>query len=395
MTIAETSRVGIGTPDPSELLHLNGTSSVTLRSDSANNNYIKQDTDSSSSGEGVGTLLSIGDTPRTGFWMNPSTKALHFFAHSTNAFQDTNAVPDTAAIRFTIKANGECGIGLADPAKLFHVSGSVANVALFESSGAEASIQCKNDARTWSTGVRDIGATANAWFIYDNGATVDRLIIDTSGRVGIGTTAPSNSLELESTGGSNNHLASIKATALGNSYQSGYDAIGIASGQTRHAIVAVYNHSGITYPAGYLRLDASDGVSCFMWLDNDDDLQVSNDAAHIGTTSGQEIHDDITTSDERLKDISSDAFPYGLSDINKLTPIRFKYKHKTKKDWKLGLGAQTTQPIVPETVKDTEMNVEGLAKGETKLRMSYSQFIPILIKAVQELSAKVEALENA
>ena len=78
----------------------------------------------------------------------------------------------------------------------------------------------------------------------------------------------------------------------------------------------------------------------------------------------------------------------------------------------MGFGAQTIQPIIPESVQDTKECIHGytyeeqegktidkcVPKGdpsETKLVMEYYQIIPVLVKAVQELSAKVTALENA
>ena len=118
------------------------------------------------------------------------------------------------------------------------------------------------------------------------------------------------------------------------------------------------------------------------------------------------------TSDERLKNINSDAFPYGLDAVNNITPIQYKWKKGSANPNSLGYGAQTIQSIIPETVKDTgecldgydrvekedgsfESVPKGTVEGNTKLVMEYNQIIPVLVKAVQELSAKVTALENA
>jgi hypothetical protein len=80
--------------------------------------------------------------------------------------------------------------------------------------------------------------------------------------------------------------------------------------------------------------------------------------------------------------------PYGLSEILTLQPI--KYQRGTKVE--LGFGAQTTRPIIPEAVYDTG---EWMGEGEpTQLGMFYTSIIPVLVKAVQELTARVEALEG-
>ena len=52
----------------------------------------------------------------------------------------------------------------------------------------------------------------------------------------------------------------------------------------------------------------------------------------------------------------------------------------------LGLIAQEVQPIVPEVV-------DGSTEGEDRLSLNYSELIPVLIKAIQELQAEVEALK--
>ena len=59
----------------------------------------------------------------------------------------------------------------------------------------------------------------------------------------------------------------------------------------------------------------------------------------------------------------------------------------------LGFGAQTIQSIIPECVHASNEPVDE--SGEGAYSMLYHQLIPVLIKAVQELSAKVDALENA
>ena len=112
------------------------------------------------------------------------------------------------------------------------------------------------------------------------------------------------------------------------------------------------------------------------------------------------------TSDERLKDIHEN-FSYGLSDVLKLKPISYTLKEDTSSTTKLGFGAQTTQPIIPETVRDTGDCIDGYEQPEdedslemipksddTKLEMEYVQLIPVLTKAIQEQQALIEDLKN-
>ena len=158
-----------------------------------------------------------------------------------------------------------------------------------------------------------------------------------------------------------------------------------------------------------------------MWSQNDNDVQVSNVVGNIGTTNGTAIG--AQTSDERLKNISNDAFPYGLAEVNKLTPIKYTFKSNPSKT-KIGFGAQTTQAIIPECVYNSGTCPDGYSqdlytsdddevkngkkevgdeKGtqtpksneKDKLYMQYAEIIPVLVKAIQELSVKVTALETS
>jgi hypothetical protein len=361
-------------------------------------------------GETLGTISFGADDATSGFTNAVGAKIV---ATAPGAWDDTTNAPNDAPtdLLFYAQSSGtldgmsapvmsmgkkddgtsRVGIGMA-PDTAFNVKGA-----------ADSGIRLyKSDANTLLARMEGDDTEDARVMLYDSDgdldiyfhAQVDANSYIKTGNVGIGTDSPDHLLHVEVSSGEQE--VRVTSDSLADTENSKILMEGKKSGgSSRYAGAGVVYNDAVAQAAGYLRCDAHDGVAAYIYLDEDDDLQVSNVAAHVGTTSGQELHDDITASDERLKEISPDAFPYGLSTINSLSPIKFRYKYKIKNDWKLGLGAQTTQPIVPETVIDTDLNVEGLAEGETKLRMSYSQFIPILIKAIQELSAKVTALENA
>ena len=92
-----------------------------------------------------------------------------------------------------------------------------------------------------------------------------------------------------------------------------------------------------------------------------------------------------TTSDYRLKenDITLDN---GLDRVNALQPKRFNYK--THPDVTVdGFLAHEVQDVVPEAVS-------GEKDGEDMQLLDASKLIPILTKAIQELSARVAQLED-
>lgn len=101
----------------------------------------------------------------------------------------------------------------------------------------------------------------------------------------------------------------------------------------------------------------------------------------------------IQTSDRRLKSNIQDL-EYGLDEILKMRPTRYKWKSDPEGADDIGLIAQDVQALVPEAVD------VGNDEEQT-LGIMYSDLVPVLINAVQEqqkeivqYEAKNEALEN-
>lgn len=84
------------------------------------------------------------------------------------------------------------------------------------------------------------------------------------------------------------------------------------------------------------------------------------------------------SSDETLKE-NIKNLPYGLKEVLKLNPIIYKWKNKEGEN--LGFSAQKVKEILPEISEDG-----------TSLKTT--QMIPVLVKAIQELTEKLNKLEN-
>lgn len=99
-------------------------------------------------------------------------------------------------------------------------------------------------------------------------------------------------------------------------------------------------------------------------------------------------------SDIKLKENITDATP----KLDKLMQVRVRnYNLKTDPDLKqIGVIAQELQEVFPGLIEvNYDRDVEGKTlTGETTLGVKYSVFVPILIKAIQELTARVQELEN-
>ena len=117
---------------------------------------------------------------------------------------------------------------------------------------------------------------------------------------------------------------------------------------------------------------------------------VGGDGSATITGSGTAV-----TSDRRIKTDIVDATSK-LDDINKLKVRNFDYiyndGYKSGKKH-IGFIADEFEEVFPSLVTEVEQKAFGTEYTDLK-RIMDSALVPILIKAVQELSAKVEALEN-
>ena len=97
-------------------------------------------------------------------------------------------------------------------------------------------------------------------------------------------------------------------------------------------------------------------------------------------------------SDARLKE-NVTPVSGALTTIGKLNPIKFSMKKdKLSQANRYGLLAQELEQVVPEAVDTTEADFDGV---ENVKAVAYTELVPILIKAIQELKAEVDALKAA
>ena len=97
-------------------------------------------------------------------------------------------------------------------------------------------------------------------------------------------------------------------------------------------------------------------------------------------------------SDIKLKENITDATPK-LADLLKVKVKNFNFIGSNDKQ--LGVIAQELEEVFPGLVEDlVDRDEQGNALTDTTKSVKYSVFVPMLIKAIQELSAKVTALEN-
>ena len=190
------------------------------------------------------------------------------------------------------------------------------------------------------------------------------------------------SIENAGSGGRNYQILSSKTgSGLGAGNFTIYD---LTASTSRFQINSAGNVGMGATPLSTVRLfaqGADTGTTNYAFVLRDgsssDMLRVRNDGAcSIRAASWTSF------SDARLKDNIS-SIKYGLAEILQMSPHKFDYINGQKNVF--GFIAQEMQPIVPEIVEFIDDTMLGIRTGE---------IVPILVKAIQELSTKIGMLEQ-
>jgi hypothetical protein len=229
--------------------------------------------------------------------------------------------------------------------------------------------------------------------------------IDSSGNVGIGTASPTGKLNVD--GGAGNSKLKLSNTVSGNTSGDGFDldftGTSIYITNRENGFMAFENNG-----AERMRIDSSGNLnlvtaSVYLRLNSaSTTFDISgqagaNDFLRISTNGTQRFQfNDLgaaynstgtwgTISDARLKENIVDATPK-LEKLNQLRVVN--YNLKSDPDVKqIGFIAQEIEQVFPSLVQDCDEDGEGGYFKSVKTTV----LIPILVKAIQELKATVDA----
>ena len=183
LMITTGGNVGIGTTSPGGLLQVGvpATSTGALR---AYGSFVSIDAGYQSAGvfgTAAAPSLIFGGDDNTGIW-HPASDVL--------------AVSTAGSERMRITSGGSVGIGTTAPARPLHVNAAGTDGTQIQINGTLDSAGIKFipvSGDNWEVQAN----TSNQWFVYNRTDSAYRLLIDGSGNVGIGTTAPSQLLEVQ------------------------------------------------------------------------------------------------------------------------------------------------------------------------------------------------------
>jgi len=113
----------------------------------------------------------------------------------------------------------------------------------------------------------------------------------------------------------------------------------------------------------------------------------SNNVGEINTGGSSTTYN--TSSDYRLKENLQDF--KGLDMISKIPVYDFKWKIDKSRSY--GVMAHELQEVLPQAVSGKKDNIND--KGKIKpQQVDYSKIVPLLVKSIQELEARLKILEN-
>ena len=209
-----------------------------------------------------------------------------------------------------------------------------------------------------------------------SGSYAERMrIAGSNGNVGIGTTTPSQKLDVAGNIKISNQSGSVATPDkidLGRSY---------SNGTTRDQLKIYLVDAGGIERYGFGIGSASD-IQYHSQITHD--FYVDNVKKFSITGSGG-----ASVSDRRLKRDILPLSNYGLKQVMQLNPVSYIYKDDSANTHQVGFIAQEVQKIIPEVVTGKEGD---LSKGES-LGIVYGNLVPVLTKAIQEQQAEIEALK--
>jgi hypothetical protein len=338
--------VGIGTTSPGEKLEVKGNIVINSQSTSSATTELDQ----------LIFRKLHPNGPSSGFYNQASIRSKTFGGYSggLNFYTNKSLGAGSYGERLAMSIDNfqNVGIGTTSPNNILHVSsaGSDTYVRIGNNAGYDAGLYF-NTSTDWTIGTDTSNSNA---FTIGNGSSVGtspKIVIQTGGNVGIGTTSPSTKFQLNSPNAGAVVGGTIGATIYG---YSNNEMLVISSRYDQ-------NLGGIRFKRGQAGSEVDSGSITF-------------------TASGTSFN---TSSDYRLKEDLQDFA--GLDMVSKIPVYDFKWK--TDKSRSYGVMAHELQEILP-------LAVTGEKDAEKMQGVDYSKIIPLLVKSIQELKAEIETLKT-
>jgi hypothetical protein len=354
-----------------------------------------------------------------------SEGALKFLTNGTN-------------LRLTITLGGNVGIGTESPTQLLQVGGNSGAIAIGDGLTSNGTSRLKftssNSVTNWQISNNDsiAGAfeimpstvaggktfTTPVFYIASTGAATFSSSATATSFIPSGATVPTNGMYLSAANTLNFATNSTNRLSISSGGAATFSGdISARSGIIDSRVFKIYEASaarGGLYP---YNLVLGSGTDYSLGIFSEGEIFMASGGSStkkLVMTSGGEVYIAGTTdqgaynlqcngtgvwgagayvngSDLRLKE---DIKPIlsGLDYVNKMNPVSFKYLESYSRDRSIQTGFIAQE--LKEVFKDEEW-VEGIVqKGTNHYNVAYQNIIPILVKSIQELTARIIQLEN-
>ena len=340
MRIDSSGNVGIGTSSPDTMLHLSDTAGgAVIRLERNDTTIANTDV--------YGEIQFEGQDASAGSAAGIRGKILGVAEGVTGemalAFQTASGYSSSTE-RMRIDSSGNVGIGTSSPDGTLHVKDAVAQVYIQSNDGQPAQIVF-GDVSDASRGRINYDSSDN--IIFENNNLSERMRIDSSGNLLVGTTSGS-----------------------------GHKIRCVATGSDRNLLMQCANGG-----ANAITLNTSGTADYTAFLFTTDGGNTQSGSIVVGASATAYN----TSSDQRLKENIVDA-PSASDDIDAIQVRSFDWKTDGSHQ-KYGMVAQELQSVAPEAVS------EG-ATEEDMMGVDYSKLVPMLVKEIQSLRARVAQLET-
>ncbi len=200
-----------------------------------------------------------------------------------------------------------------------------------------------------------------------------------------------------STGTGGNEAERLRITSSGN--------VGIGTSSPAHNLTIEDTTDAILHLKGsdlgrlYFGDAASNNVGRIQYYHIDNSMQFyTNSAERMRLEADGDLHVDgdviaysTTISDQRLKD-DIQTIDNALDKVSNLRGVSYTWNNGNRKGQKdLGLIAQEVEQVLPELVREKEM---PMIDGETYKTVDYEKIVGVLIEAVKELKTEIEILKS-
>jgi len=245
---------------------------------------------------------------------------------------------------------------------------------------------------------------------YTGTSAAERMRIDSSGNVGIGTTTPTS------------YNASDKLTIANTSGNASMTIVGSTSGES--SIFMADGTSGDASYRGYIQYDhGTDNIKFGtaggerQRIDSSGNIRPATDAGYtghsdLGTSSFRYedayVRDGVTTGSDRNEKENITESNLGLTFIKELQPVSYTWKNNSSNRTHYGLIAQDIETWLSDNNKNNTdfaaLIKEDISEEQDgsnyRYGLRYTEFVSPLIKAIQEqqtiidnLTARIEDLE--